>query len=168
MTILAIDVRQAEPDDAQAISEAHRVAWQHAFAGLIPHRELMSMIERRGDQWWLHAIQGSSIILVLEVGGSIAGYATMGHNRIRSLPLEGEIYELYLRPEYQGVGLGSRLFRDAKQVLASKGCKGLIVWTLAENNGAVSFCSALGGREIAAGTENFELRRLKKVAYAWS
>ncbi len=168
MTILAIDVRHAEPDDAQAISEAHRVAWRHAFAGLIPYRELMSMIERRGDQWWLRAIQGSSITLVLEVGGSIAGYATMGHNRTRSLLLEGEIYELYLRPEYQGIGLGSRLFHDAKRMLAERGCRGLIVWTLAENNRAVDFCSALGGREIAAGTENFELHRLKKVAFAWS
>ncbi len=168
MTILAIDVRHAEPDDAQAISETHRAASQYTFAGLIPNPMLMSMVERRNDHWWRRAIQGSSKILVLEVGGSIAGYAMTGRNRTRSLRLEGEIYELYLRPEYQGIGLGSRLFRDTKRMLAATGFKGLIAWTLAENHHAINFYSALGGRKIAADTENFELCRLKKVAFAWS
>jgi ribosomal protein S18 acetylase RimI-like enzyme len=68
------------------------------------------MLERRDIAWWRRAIRGSTSILVLDVGGTIAGYATLGLNRARSLPQEGEIYELYLRPEYQGVGLGKRLF----------------------------------------------------------
>ncbi len=167
MTTLAVDVRRAEPDDALAISETHRAAWQHAYAGLIPYRTLMSMVERRSHQWWQRAIRGSTSILVLEVGGSIAGYATLGLNRARSLPQEGEIYELYLKPEYQGIGLGSRLFREAKRLLASLGCKGLVVWTLADNDRAVNFYSALGGVDIAEGAENFDRRRLKKVAFVW-
>ena len=167
MTTLVVDVRRAEPDDALAISETHRAAWQHAYAGLIPYRTLMSMVERRSHQWWQRAIRVSTSILVLEVGGTIAGYATLGLNRARSLPQEGEIYELYLKPEYQGVGLGSRLFREAKRLLTSLGCNGLVVWTLADNGRAVNFYSALGGIDIAEGAENFDRRRLKKVAFVW-
>lgn len=50
-------------------------------------------------------------MLVVEVAGVVAGYATLGLSRARGLPHDGEIYELYLRPEYQGIGLGSLLLR---------------------------------------------------------
>ena len=167
MTTLAVDVRRAEPDDALAISETHRAAWQHAYAGMIPYKTLMSMVERRSHEWWQRAIRGSTSILVLEVGGMIAGYATLGLNRARSLPQEGEIYELYLRPEYQGVGLGSRLFSEARRLLVSLGCKGLVVWSLSDNERAIDFYRGLGGSDIAEGAENFDSRRLKKIAFVW-
>lgn len=167
MTTLTVDVRPAEPDDALAISETHRAAWQHAYSGVIPYRTLMAMVERRSHAWWRRAIRGSTSILVLDVGGTIAGYATLGLNRARSLPQEGEIYELYLRPEYQGIGLGGRLFREAKRLLASLGCKGMVVWTLADNDRAMGFYTGLGGRDIAEGAEVFDRQRLKKVAFVW-
>ena len=167
MTTLAVDVRRAEPGDAVAISETHRAAWQHAYSGLIPYRTLMSMVERRGHSWWQRAIRGSTSILVLEVEDTIAGYATLGLNRARSLPQEGEIYELYLRPEYQGIGLGSRLFSEARRLLGSLGCKGLVVWTLEENDRAVNFYSALGGIDIAEGSETFDKHPLRKIAFVW-
>ena len=167
MTTLVVDVRRAEPDDADAISETHRAAWQHAYAGIIPFRTLMAMVERRSYTWWKRAIRGSTSILVLEVEGTIAGYATVGLNRARSLPQEGEIYELYLRPEYQGIGLGTRLFSEARRLLASLGCKGMVVWTLEDNDRAVDFYSGLGGIDIAEGSETFDNQMLKKVAFVW-
>jgi len=167
MTTLAVDVRRAEPDDAVAISETHRAAWQQAYSGLIPYRALRTMVERRSHRWWRRAIRGSTSILVLEVGGVIAGYATLGLNRARSLPQEGEIYELYLKPEYQGIGFGSHLFREAKRLLSSLGCKGLVVWTLADNDTAVDFYRALGGVDIAEGAESFDRQRIRKVAFVW-
>ncbi|MCY6383317.1 GNAT family N-acetyltransferase [Hoeflea prorocentri] len=167
MTTLAVDVRRAEPGDAVAISETHRAAWQHAYSGLIPYRTLISMVERRGHSWWQRAIRGSTSILVLEVEDTIAGYATLGLNRARSLPQEGEIYELYLRPEYQGIGLGSRLFSEARRLLGSLGCKGMVVWTLEENDRAVNFYSALGGIDIAEGSETFDKHPLRKIAFVW-
>ncbi|MEM6460832.1 MAG: GNAT family N-acetyltransferase [Pseudomonadota bacterium] len=167
MTTLAVDVRRAEPDDAAAIAETHRAAWRHAYAGIIPFRTLMSMVERRSHKWWKRAIRGSTSILVLDVEGLIAGYATIGLNRARALPQEGEIYELYLRPEYQGIGLGSRLFAEARRLLASLGCKGMVVWTLEENQRAMDFYAGLGGIEIAEGSETFDKQALKKVAFVW-
>ena len=49
MKTLSIDVRRAEPQDARAISEVHRQSWQYTYAGIIPHRALGQMIERRGE-----------------------------------------------------------------------------------------------------------------------
>src|SRR3954454_9364379 len=102
MTTLAIDIRKADPRDADAIADIHRTAWQGAYAGIIPYRALTAMINRRGSQWWANAIRRSATILVVEIGGEDAGETTVGRSRARELQQQGEIYELYLRPEYQG------------------------------------------------------------------
>lgn len=167
MKTLSIDVRRAEPGDAMAIASTHRAAWSHAYSGVIPFKSLRTMMERRNVKWWQRAIRGSTSILVLDVGGTIAGYATLGLNRARALPEEGEIYELYLRPEYQGIGLGKRLFGEARRLLGSLGCKGVVVWTLDDNERAIDFYRHAGGRDIAEGSESFDGKVLKKVAFTW-
>ena len=167
MNTLTIDIRRAEPRDAVAIASVHLEAWRGAYAGIIPHKALTSMINRRGVDWWANAIRCAATVLVVEIGGVIAGYATIGRNRARELPQQGEIYELYLRPEYQGIGLGSRLFAAARRRLADHGLKGLVVWALEENDNALAFYAGAGGRDIAEGVEVFEHKALKKIAFVW-
>ncbi len=167
MKTLAIDIRKAEPQDAAAIADVHYAAWKGAYAGIIPYRALNSMISRRGRNWWANAIRRAATVLVVEVGGEVAGYATLGRNRARELPQQGEIYELYLKPEYQGIGLGTRLFDAARQMLSAHGLKGMVVWALEENGGALAFYQGAGGRDLAEGVEVFDSKALRKVAFVW-
>ena len=167
MTALTIDIRPATPDDAGAISAVHESAWRHAYAGIIPHKSLGAMINRRDGAWWTRAIRRGTSILVIDFAGTIAGYVTYGLNRARALPQDGEIYELYLLPEYQGIGLGSRLFDAARRELSAHGCSGLVVWALEENTPALDFYTAKGGRDVAEGSETFDGRPLAKVAFVW-
>ena len=167
MNTLTIDIRKAEPRDADAIAEVHHEAWRGAYAGIIPHRALTAMINRRGGEWWANAIRRAATVLVIEIGGKIAGYATLGRNRTRELKQQGEIYELYLRPECQGIGLGTRLFAAARQRLADHGLKGMVVWALEENDNALAFYTGAGGRDVAEGVEVFDQKALKKVAFVW-
>jgi len=168
MTTLTIDIRKAEPGDAAAIAGVHHDAWNGAYRGIIPHGALNRMISRRGVEWWRNAIHRAANVLVVEIGGEVAGYATLGRNRARKLPQQGEIYELYLRPEYQGIGLGSRLFAAARAQLKANGLKGVVVWALEENAGALSFYWGLGGRDVAEGVEIFDQKALRKVAFVWN
>ncbi|MGH6763409.1 MAG: GNAT family N-acetyltransferase [Phyllobacterium sp.] len=168
MNTIAIDVRRAEVADAEAISAVHYAAWQGAYAGIIPHKALNTMLNRRGSDWWARAIRRSTQVLVADVGGIVAGYATLGPNRARQLPQKGEIYELYIRPEYQGLGLGSRLLKTARRALADQGMTGMVVWALEENDLAVSFYEHAGGRDTAEGVECFDGKTLKKVAFVWN
>ncbi|MDF1633310.1 GNAT family N-acetyltransferase [Mycoplana sp. MJR14] len=165
MKTLSIDVRRAEPQDAAAISEAHRASWLHAYAGIIPHKPLMQMVQRRDAAWWRKATRGPATLLVLDVAGVIAGYATLGLNRARALPQDGEIYEIYLRPEYQGLGLGRMLFGESKRLLKSLGCEGMVVWCLEESEMAERFFRAAGGVDIAEGMEDFGEKELKKIGF---
>ncbi|PSJ58720.1 GNAT family N-acetyltransferase [Kumtagia ephedrae] len=167
MSTLTIDIRKAEPRDAVAIAEVHHEAWMGAYAGIIPHKALTRMVNRRGSDWWANAIRRAASVLVVEIGGKVAGYATIGRNRARELPQQGEIYELYLKPEYQGVGLGSRLFAEARRRLAGHGLRGLVVWALEDNGNAVGFYAGAGGRDAAEGVEIFDQKALKKIAFVW-
>jgi len=168
MSTLLVETRRARPIDAAEIAEIHDSAWRTAYRGLIPGSELEKMIQRRGPAWWETALRRGSRVLVLTFGDSIAGYANVGRNRARGLPYEGEIYELYLRPEYQGLGFGRRLFSDARKELSSAGYDGLAVWALAANEPALGFYRALGGMSVARSTETFGGATLEKIAFGWS
>jgi ribosomal protein S18 acetylase RimI-like enzyme len=167
MTTLSIEVRRAEPYDAPAVAEVHRASWMHAYRGLIPHRALIAMIEKRGPDWWRRATRGPASLLVLDMGGVIAGYATIGINRVHALKQEGEIYELYLLPEYQGIGLGSYMFRECRSILKNSGLSGLAAWCLEDSANAVTFFRATGGMDVAEGMEDFGGRSLKKIGFVW-
>ncbi len=131
-------------------------------------RVLILAINRRGAEWWEGAIRKGSRISILAFGDTIAGYANYGRNRARSLAYDGEIYELYLRPEFQGLGFGRRLFAAARRDLTQSGIKSMVVWALSDNAPAVAFYRALGGRPVARSCEKFGDKTLDKIAYAWS
>ncbi len=167
MSTVVIEIRRAKPSDAKDVADTHDDAWRTAYQGIIPGNELDKLISRRGPEWWDSAIRKGSRITLLQFGDKIAGYANYGRNRARSLFYEGEVYELYLRPEYQGLGFGRRLFSAARKDLQQTGLRSLVVWALSDNDPAVSFYRALGGRAVARSSEKFGSKTLDKVAYAW-
>src|ERR1700723_1939482 len=146
MSTILIEIRRAKPYDAEAVADAHDEAWRPAYQGIIPGAELERLINRRGPAWWESAIRKGSRISLLAFGDTIAGYANYGRNRARSLQYEGEIYELYLRPEFQGLGFGRRLFMAARRDLVQSQMKSMVVWALSDNEPAVGFYQALGGK----------------------
>jgi ribosomal protein S18 acetylase RimI-like enzyme len=167
MSTVLIEIRRARPSDALAVAETHDEAWRTAYQGIIPGAELEKLIVRRGPEWWDSAIRKGSRIALLQFGDHIAGYANYGRNRARSLFYDGEIYELYLKPEFQGLGFGRRLFSAARKDLAQSGLKSLVIWALSDNEPAVDFYKALGGRAVARSSERFGTKVLDKVAFAW-
>lgn len=167
MSTTLIEIRRAKMNDAPAVAETHDQAWRTAYQGIIPGNELNKLINRRGPDWWESAIRKGSRITVLQFGERIAGYANYGRNRARSLYYDGEIYELYLRPEFQGLGFGRRLFTAARKDLIQSGLKSLVVWALSDNDPALGFYRTLGGRAVARSSECFGTKTLDKVAYAW-
>jgi ribosomal protein S18 acetylase RimI-like enzyme len=162
-----IEIRRAKFSDAAPLAATHDEAWRAAYQGIIPGPELDKLINRRGAEWWGGAIRKGSRISIMAFGDTVAGYANYGRNRARSLTYEGEIYELYLRPEFQGLGFGRRLFTAARRDLVQSGIKSLVVWALSDNESAVQFYRALGGRPVARSCEKFGEKSLDKVAYAW-
>jgi len=168
MSTVLIEIRRAKASDAAAVADTHDEAWRGAYQGVIPGVELERLVTRRGADWWDSAIRKGSRISILAFGDKVAGYANYGRNRARSLFYDGEVYELYLRPEYQGLGFGRRLFTSARRDMVQSGLKSLVVWALADNEPAVEFYRALGGKAVARSSERFGDKSLEKVAFAWN
>lgn len=160
------EVRRGNLSDAPALGEIFQQTWSQAYLGIIPHLHLDNMIRRRGTEWWRSTIKSGNGVLVLQVRGSVAGYATLGAARTRG-EHEGEIYELYVTPTHQGLGFGEHLFEACRHQLDTRQLAGLIVWALADNVKATEFYWRRGGRPVGAGFERFGDRRLKKIAFAW-
>lgn len=126
------------------------------------------MIARRGPAWWQRAIQRRVSILVLEIGDAVRCYVTFGASRARSLPYRGEIYELYIQPEYAGLGFGGRLFDAAGTALGNEGRRSFVVWVLADNDTACRFYGHKGGRAVATAEETIGSATLPKIAFGFT
>jgi ribosomal protein S18 acetylase RimI-like enzyme len=164
MVDTVVTIRNARPPDAGEIADVHDAAWRDAYRGIIPGRELERMIARRGPRWWSSAIKRGSRIVVLEFDEAIEGYASYGPNRVPSLPFQGEIYEIYLSPEFQGLGFGRRLFQAARADLAEHGYSSALVWALADNDRALAFYRSLGGRVVREAQERFAGEYRRRIA----
>ncbi len=162
-----ITIRNAREGDAEGIAAVHDAAWRGAYRGLIPGLELERMIARRGPSWWQSAIRRGSRLLVLDFDETIGGYTSYGRNRVPLLPYGGEIFELYIAPEFQGLGFGSRLFEVARKDLAEHGYPSVLVWALADNERAVQFYLKLGGRIVRQAIERFGPETRVRLAFAF-
>jgi ribosomal protein S18 acetylase RimI-like enzyme len=165
MSDLVTGIRHARASDAAALAGVFEAAWREAYLGVIPSLALERMIVRRGPAWWAAAVGRGRPLVVLDAGRTIAGYASYGRCRDRALPAQGEVDELYLAPEYQGIGFGRRLFRAVRNDLAARGLPRVAVWALADNERARRFYERLGGRPITETSEQIGGARLSKVAY---
>lgn len=164
MTSLVIDIRSAQVEDAAALAQVHAAAWREAYSGIIPALTLERMIVRRGPAWWRQAV-GRRVLLVLEVGGTVAGYANVASAPGRARSDAAEIQELYLAPQYQGIGLGVRLFAAACKRVKNRGYGRVLVRALADNDRANAFYARRGGRVVARTEERLGDRMLACVWY---
>ena len=167
MAETVITIRGARTGDAQAIADVHDASWLDAYRGIIPGRELDKMVARRGPAWWLKAIRNGSRLSVLDFDDCIGGYTSYGRNRVPALPYRGEIFELYLAPQYQGMGFGRRLFQAARKDLAEHGYDTCLVWALSDNDRATSFYLRLGGRIVRRAEERFGQDMRGRIAFGF-
>ena len=161
-----VAIRTVRASDAAALAEVFSDSWRLAYSGLIPAPHLDRVIGRRSESWWLSAARSNERHIVLEFEGKVAGYASFGPARTRGRA-QGEIYELYLAPIYQGIGFGEHLFEACPHQLDRARCKGLLVWALADNTQATNFYWRRGGRPIASASEVLGGKKLEKIAFTW-
>ena len=146
MSTRTTSIRRARESDLGGLSKVFDASWREAYRGIIPGVALERLIASRDRAWWRGALRRGRPIAVVETAEQVVGYAAYGRTRSRALGTEAEIDELYLLPEYQGVGLGRRLFRAVRNDLADHGLTRLGVWSLEDNDRAGAFYEGLGGK----------------------
>ena len=171
-----IRIRRARRSDAAAIGRVHVETWQSAYAGLLPEAMLAQMSDVRQSAWWARALEDageSRGIFVAEHDElGVVGFGSCGPVRDHPEGLDGtekrvgEVYTLYVEPDFQDQGLGRRLLDAMFKQLRGEGCDTAVLWMLADNPTRF-FYEAMGGRFVGQRTDTMAGQDVDEVAYAW-
>ena len=167
----SITLRQANASDAPGIAHVHVTTWRQAYRGIVSQSYLQSLdIDKRTD-FWERCLSGSGLdghrTLVAESkGGTIVGFATYGREREGGGPRDGEIGALYVLPDDQRQGIGTRLLTGSARLLLQEKFETLLIWVLSANP-ARAFYAKLGGRAVREKNIQFGGAKLIEVAYFW-
>ena len=164
-------VRHAEIDDAPDIARVRAESWRAAYRGIVPDAYLDAIDvsewaerQRRNMEGQPHELMA----FVAETGGRVVGWAVAGPNRHPSLDYAGELYAIYLLPQYQRRGIGTALTMTTARWLVSQGMDSMILWVLEDNHPSRRFYEALGGQLCGAKQTQIGGVWLPEVAYGWT
>ena len=167
-----ISIRPAVAEDAAEIARVHVKSWQSTYADILPEEILLNLNSNQHEARWWRSVLGrfrrNHFVYVAETGeGEVAGFSSAGPSRHPSLPYRAEVYTIYLRDEFHGVGAGRQLFASTVAAVGEVRGPSVIVWCLVGNSSRY-FYEAMGGSLVArrpskVGTANFE-----EVGYAWN
>src|SRR5512135_1599115 len=128
------------------LEDIRRVTWEYwvsKYLSFIPERDLRSYFEiHYSEESLLDLFDDPSVQgFVAATDGRIAGYARLFFSRE-----ENRLYvsSLYLLPEFEGQGMGSRLFEAAEGYAAERGLDELWIGVMVENRRALDVYRKMG------------------------
>jgi ribosomal protein S18 acetylase RimI-like enzyme len=163
-------IREATALDAQALAAVQVRSWRAAYRGIIDDAYLDALsVQRRRDgllAWFRDHPSSSFARVAVDGDARIVGFAMGGEARTGRRPMLGEVYVIYLLPESQRQGVGTRLMRSMARGFDLRGMDSLVIWVL-QRNPARAFYERLGGRPGATRPTSVGRQSLGEVAYSW-
>jgi ribosomal protein S18 acetylase RimI-like enzyme len=139
-----IRIREAQHPEHPEITDISIRIWKQAYRGLIEDEFLDNLSAEewlKGRIQWFSEHDDFSIVAVYKE--QIIGFSDFGISRHPKYG-KGEIYAIYVLPEYQGYGVGKLLMREAIRQLQQKNMIPYIVITLENNIPAQKFYESIG------------------------
>lgn len=175
-----IRIRRASRHDAAAIGRVHVETWQATYAGLLPDAMLVAMSDVRQSAWWSQLLQDPAeargVFVADDRDMGVVGFGSCGPVRDppeglpegldgRELKV-GEVYTLYVEPDFQNLGLGRKLLGALFRQLQADRCDTAVLWMLAENPTRF-FYEGLGGERVGERVDTLGGTDVDEIAYAW-
>jgi GNAT superfamily N-acetyltransferase len=146
---MTLTLRRLTPADASDIARVHRVSFDDRLPWLsgihTPDEDL--------------AYFRDTVCATCVLWGGFEGQRLIGFIAFR----DGWIDHLFVAPEHQGVGLGTRLLDEAKSAQSR-----LRLWTFQRNDGARNFYESHGFVQIDITDGSGNEEREPDVLYEWS
>lgn len=131
-------IRPGTSADAEAVARVHVDTWQAAYAHTLPREQLAALsIEEaveRSRHW--------PPTFVAERDGEILGFVSVGSGRDPGT--DGELFAIYVHPQYWGTGAGRALIEAGEEELRRLGHQDAILWVLDDNPRARRFYELAG------------------------
>jgi len=152
-------IREAQPGDARAIAEVHVLAWQQAYADMLPADFLAALrVQDREAAWAESLTRGTPSLRVAEHGSRIVGFSAFGPCRDRgAAPTDHELWALYVLREHWSTGCGRRLWLASRSAMVERHATRISLWVLVGNERATRFYESAGFRAQPESLQAFTL-----------
>ncbi|MDD5017345.1 MAG: GNAT family N-acetyltransferase [Eubacteriales bacterium] len=164
-----LTIRYADINDAKTLGGILAQSWRVAYQDIVPG-EILDRFNAKYRQKCFEAqlIAGEEDYAVVLSDGQEAGFICIGACRDDDMDEEcGEIWGMYLLPEYWRQGIGTALMRWGMDELKKRGYTKAVLWVLEENTGARRFYEKCGfacdgtAKSIEIGKKLIECRYVK-------
>lgn len=160
-------LRPAELGDEDAVAAVHVRSWRIGYRGLLPDEflEQLDPTERAARYTFGQSDGDQPFTTIAMDGDQVCGFATIGPCRDEGRAGAGELYAIYVDPDWWGQGVGRDLITAARRLLSDRGFSSAVLWMLAGNKRAERFYRLDGwgrdgtvARREIAGIEADEVR----------
>lgn len=160
-----MQIRVARVGDAAAIAPVYVESWRNAYAGLMPNAILTGMsLSKQRRRWVSQIASGDTVMVADHPTHGIVGVGSCGLCRDARFAGYGEVYTLYLLPDWQDLGHGRELLAAMLRAMRSAGFDAAVLWVLARNPSRF-FYEAMGGERVAEREEQLWGTTLPEIAY---
>ena len=169
MDEFALTIRLARPADAAEVARVYIASWQDTYPSVVPHAFLCAMTVKGQAQRWENTIKRRAPDLVLVAESpkhGIIGMASLGPARDRGIGFDGEVYTLYIDPDFYGRGAGRALLHGAFAAMRERQFRSCVIWAHARNN-ARFFYEAMGGKLIAERVVHMMGESMPEAGFGW-
>jgi GNAT superfamily N-acetyltransferase len=139
-------VRDAKPDDAEAIAQVSVESWRAAYAGLMPTKFLDGLsVSEEVARWGRRLTRPDPRSRHTSVAidrDRVVGFVTSGPDP--DAPAVGLVFLMYSRPDAWGSGVGDALMAAVLRSLRDRGFREAVLWVLEENSRARRFYERSG------------------------
>jgi len=162
-----ITIRPARALDARPIARLDVETWRTTYAGVLSASYLVGLSERRREAGWRAVIlrEPRDVRVAVDAGDIIRGFGSCGPNRGDRF-FAGEVFTLYVAPDWQNQGIGRRLLIALFRRLVAAGRRSAIVWVLRDNP-ARFFYERLGARQVSHRPLPVGGTSVEAIAYGW-
>jgi len=167
-----ICIRPATESDTPAMVKVNIDTRRATHGGFYPAHLLASMsYEEKEKAWrqsfWRKPESSNNIVFVAETSDKdIVGILIGGFERSHDDEYKGEIYILYVLPEYQKQNIGKRLVISAVKKLLEMNISNLLIWVIADNPSRY-FYESIGGKPVREKEVEIGGIKMKEIGYGW-
>ncbi len=165
-----ISIRPATAGDAPAIARVRIDSWRSTYRGMIPDAYLDGMQVEASTALWdrvLTAGPNTTCVFVAEHGSDVVGFSCGNRLAEGKHGFDAELAAVYLRRDFQRMGLGRQLVGAVAEAERAHAATGLITWVIAGNKRARTFYESLDGEVVVEQPFHWDGMDLVEAAYGW-
>ncbi len=163
-------IRQAILSDAESIARVRVDTWRSVYKGIVSAELLDRLSVDRDAARWRENLSSPQpvFVYVAEVENQVVGFATGGAERSSDPDYGGEVYAIYILPQFQGQGIGRALIDAGRLWLLGRGFTNMLIWVLKDNLAARAFYVAQGGQEVREKPVEIGPQTLPEIGYGFT